>query len=252
VVVTGILTALALQAWWEARSDLTRERIYLDQLTTDLSETERMLMSADSTLAPIIATNSKIVRAFHTPNPPLDSLAPWIQAALFFNEYRPVLGTAEALIASGDLALIRDPVLRSAITKYVDLSRELTLVQHNFSEEWRRGFVLLRSRVDRAELASLTLPASVLDSLARADPNYPLPAGPLRHPFPFAAEEFLRDRDSYDAINAISTGNGGMALMRSLMLTSARALHEQIAAARLLNGRLGDPSDSSHTSPEPQ
>jgi hypothetical protein len=228
-VVAGILAALILQAWWGGRAERGRERIYLTQLSADLSETERTLVSADAWLRPVLNANSQLLRAFHMDHAPTDSIGPWIITSLQFREYRPVLGTVEALVATGDLSLIRNADLRSEITKYLDESRELVLVEHNFSEEWRRGWALLHARIDLDEVLSQSFPEKS-DSMARADPTHTLPLRPSRHPFPFDPKALLADRDSYEALQAFNTGLRGMAWARDQMLIGERSLNSRITA----------------------
>jgi hypothetical protein len=132
VVVVGILTAMALQAWWQERGNRAREQVYLRQLRADLVETQRLVSGADSTHGP---------------------------ASLF------------ARLSTGDLALLGDPEVRSAVTQYLELNRQLTLVQHNFGEEWRRGYAVLRSRVDLMEIVAAARSQESIDSTARANPR---------------------------------------------------------------------------------
>jgi hypothetical protein len=48
VVITGVLVALGLQAWYQNRQDRAREGVYLTQIVADLRETESRIARADS------------------------------------------------------------------------------------------------------------------------------------------------------------------------------------------------------------
>ena len=121
VVVTGVLVALAVGAWWQGRQDAATERAYLRQLASDLRETEQAAADADAFLRPVDRAGSLLWLAFYEADPPpRDSLLVWAERSMWTSTVRPVLGTAEALVATGDLALIRDDSLRTAVTAYLD------------------------------------------------------------------------------------------------------------------------------------
>ncbi|MFN1836041.1 hypothetical protein AB2B38_012320 [Balneola sp. MJW-20] len=126
VVLTGILVALALNSWWETRQADARERIYLNQLEADLIETERIMADRDRGMAwythrPL---TELIVSFGKTPRPPRDSVEQWLTIMDYTATPRPVLGTAESLVASGDFGAIRNHSLRAAILRYLDVARE--------------------------------------------------------------------------------------------------------------------------------
>jgi hypothetical protein len=123
VVLSGVLVALALQAWYNARIDAADERAYLSQLDADLAATERALQDAlrgDSTL---VMANSRLVSALYRPGPlSPDSARGWLHWQLgWYSDPRPLLGTVTTLIETGDIRLIRDAELRSEIVAYASL-----------------------------------------------------------------------------------------------------------------------------------
>lgn len=123
VVVSGILVALALQAWYQGRQDAHVAQVYLSQFEADLDATERDLRSAiaqDSSRADL---GTRIVAAFHSDAPLApDTARSWLKLQFgFFSDPRPVLATVTTLIETGDIKLIADPPLRSAIVAYASL-----------------------------------------------------------------------------------------------------------------------------------
>ncbi len=119
VVVTGVLVALAINAWWEARREHKLERSYLQRLVTDLladsveldqhlrderrrGQQARMLISSVSGQKPEDA--SALLYAIEE-----------VGIAFFF---RLSPYTFQELQATGNLRLIRDADLRNALTAY--------------------------------------------------------------------------------------------------------------------------------------
>src|SRR5690242_5255078 len=105
-IVVGILVALAIQKQVDARADRAQERDYLLQLAADLRETERLVIRDDSIYRARDRSGVMLLHAFFSPErPPRDSVLVWAIDATWYEPRRPVLGTADALVATGDLAL---------------------------------------------------------------------------------------------------------------------------------------------------
>lgn len=230
-IVVGILVALFIQKRVDAAKDRASEREYLQQLRADLLETERVVMRSDSIHRPRDRAGVMLLHAFFTPQPPpRDSLLVWAITATWYETARPVVGTAEALIWAGHLGLIEDHGLRAAITAYLEENRMLNAEELAAEEVWVRSSQKLRHALDLGEGLEL-LPPTSLDSLARADPLFYLPAGPRARPFPFDAAAFLRDRDAYDGVADMYWGKQNMAQFRASMLQSARKLRGRVEVA---------------------
>ena len=123
VVVSGILVALGLQAWYQGQQDARVERVYLNQLLADLDATERDLRIAiaqDSSRADL---GTRVVMAFRSDAPLApDTARSWLKLQFgFFSDPRHVLATITTLIETGDIKLIDDASLRSAIVAYASL-----------------------------------------------------------------------------------------------------------------------------------
>ena len=124
IVVLGVLTAVGINAWWGDRQDRAREGVYLRQLAADLRETERAANEVDAQMHRYERAPRRLAQAYYLADPPpRDSLVAWGLSIFPYRTLRPVLGTAEALVSTGDLALVRDDSLRIAISAYLDGTR---------------------------------------------------------------------------------------------------------------------------------
>lgn len=232
VVVTGILVALALDAWWDARQDRVREQSYLRQLDADLAETLAGVAGYDRFLQPVDRAAALLVRAYHAPAPPPpDSLAAWLLLGSRFGVPRPVLGTAEALVATGDLRLIRTDSLRTEIVAYLESTRGLLESQDVLGGDWRQGFGQVRRRVDFTDIAVASRTPEAVDSLARADPYYEVPAGARQRPFPVDAAALLRDREVYEGLWTMNSSKRNLAQIRASMTERATRLRRLVRSA---------------------
>lgn len=231
VVVTGVLVALALNTWWQGQQDEARERTYLIQLADDLRQTERQVASADSITRPADAAGVLLRRAYYAPErPPRDSLLRWFWRADRVITASPVIGTAEALIATGDLALVRDDSLRSAITSYLDVSRRIVDAQEQLQTQWLQSYRRLSGRIDVAPVLDLEFTPEARAELARADPFWPFPEGPRRDPFPLDVAELLSDPEAAAEVAAMNDSKDNLRQLRRILLEQTRALRTRVDA----------------------
>ena len=232
VVTTGILVAIALNAWWDARQDRAREQTYLRQLDADLAETQASVAGYDQFLRPVDRVAARLVRAYRSPTrPPADSLMTWLLVGSRFGVPRPVLGTAEALVATGELEIVRDDSLRTAIVAYLDYNRALLSSQDAVGEVWRQGFAQVRRRVDFSDVALAGRANTTVDSLAAADPYYEIPVGARRRPFPVDAAALLRDREVYEGLWTMNSSKRNLAQIRADMAQRATGLRDLVQSS---------------------
>jgi hypothetical protein len=122
VVVTGILVALAAQAWYGAVRDARIERSYVRQLISDLDGTLQALQLAISQDSLRVNANLRFAEALHQTRPMHpDSARAWLevpQGITFYSDPRPLVGTVTTLIQTGDIKLIGDHAVRSKIVAY--------------------------------------------------------------------------------------------------------------------------------------
>lgn len=226
VVVAGVLVALAVGAWWQGRQDAATERAYLRQLAADLRETERAAADADAFLRPVDRAGSLLWLAFYeAERPPRDSLLAWAERAMWTSTVRPVTGTAEALVATGDLALIRDDSLRTAVTAYLERTRGRLYDHEQFDRVWADAERRMRRHIDPTESALTHYAPAELDGFLGQMGVPEADLARLETPFPFEPAAFLANRDALrDAFE--------MANAKRNLLTVRRAMREDAGALR--------------------
>lgn len=126
-IVIGVLIALAMNSWWQKRSDRERERHYLLQLLEDNKANEYVFTAAlrrDSLYRTRALRISQVLRS-RTPLPPTDSLVSW--HAWGGTDFFPQTGALDALLRTGDLRLLQSDSVRIAVTAmaaYIDGQRQ--------------------------------------------------------------------------------------------------------------------------------
>ena len=156
IVVMGVVVGFQVTAWGQERTDRERERVYLTQLAEDLRETERIVAQRDARMDSTTHHSlNELFLSFGQPRrPPRDSVVRWLRGMGYTAAPNPVLGTAEALVTSGDIGTVRDDSLRTAILRYLDVTREYVGDQMAYREE---------ARARRRTLREMTRPAALLD-----------------------------------------------------------------------------------------
>jgi hypothetical protein len=232
IVVLGVLTAVALNAWWGARQDAGREEAYLRQLVADLQESERRFAEADRRVAFADEGRTRLLHAFWMPDAsPKDSVLYWADVSAYYEDPRSLLGTVTALLSTGDLNLIRDDSIRSAITgfaeaeeRYAELNRgKVQIIAANSLRIWERldvleGNLALRSRAQ-------------MDSIARARDVWYYPPDAERSAFSNDVPAFLRDREAYGIVMSLFDAGSDMKRSRRRRAEEVRALRVRVQAA---------------------
>ncbi len=121
VIVAGVMAALGAQAWWEGREERGRERDYLTQLHADTRENERRLDDAIAVDSAAGWAAERLTGALYGPGPlpPSDTVLRWIGDRTFSSsDLQPLSGTYGALLATGDIRLIRTDSLRALLVAY--------------------------------------------------------------------------------------------------------------------------------------
>ncbi len=232
IVVLGVLTAVALNAWWQGQQDAAHEQDYLHQLLADLNQTEEHFERMGPWHGIRDVSAAKLVRSFRSGStPPADSVVHWAWRASQVDRSTFVTGTATALVETGDLNLIRDDSLRSSITQYIDLiGEEKASMAHN-DEDMSPYIATLSARVDFGDAEIARRSPAELDSLARARPFFPIPEAPQRAFTALDVEALFRDREAYTAMWNIWRLRDAMVGNRRRALRVTVALREQIEAA---------------------
>lgn len=232
IVVLGVVIGFQITAWGETRSNRAKEETYLHQLVADLQETERRFAEAERRVAFADEGRTRLFHTFWTPDAsPGDSVLYWADVSAFYVDPRSVLGTVTALLSTGDLNLIRDPSIRSAITgfaeaeeRYAELNRDnVQVILANSRRIWERLDILegtfnLKSRAE-------------MDSLARAIDVWYYPADAERSAFSNDVPAFLGSREAYGIVMSLFDAGADMKRSRRQRIEDVRALRAQVQAA---------------------
>jgi hypothetical protein len=142
VIVAGVLVALAIDEWRENQGNKSVEREYVHQLVSDLRSTEKLVVSALEYNASADAAASRLLAVFETGEAvEPEEIRKLLEGLFNFDNPVPVLGTADALVATGDLRLIRDPEIRSEITRYLSYTRDYVVVPiYDLEQEYRTHY----------------------------------------------------------------------------------------------------------------
>jgi hypothetical protein len=234
VVVSGVLVALAVTSWAQDRRDVEREQAYLRQLHADLLTNERLLAEAVDFSRQRATASARALHRFWGTAPPVDAtLVDDLSLPRTTRRFRPVLGTAEALISSGELDLIRSDALRASLLNYVESTRtRLEDIQRYDETYYRPAVAKLQSGPDlhpyyRFRTRDYTLTAR--------------PANVGRVPFPTTLEDMMRDRAVYDGYNFLLIAHRNQSGQYNLMLDDTHALREAIEAATGIRGPSAKP-----------
>jgi len=233
IVVLGVIIGFQVTAWGQSRTDRVKEQTYLRQLVVDLEESERLFASADSFhTRRVVPSSSQLLSSFgRTPKPPADSIGKWFRYAWTWRRPRPVLGTARALVSTGDLSLIQSDSLRSAILAYLDaIEIDLQTRARELEIADAAGYELT-AHVDIPEWLAGALPDSTREQMSRSMgvPGI-VPTGDWSAPFPLDPEVFYADRQAYKNAFALSMATNNLIGAGSRMHWRTTALREMIEA----------------------
>ncbi|MDX1418533.1 MAG: hypothetical protein R3181_01085 [Rubricoccaceae bacterium] len=233
IVIVGVVIGFQITAWGNERADRERERVYLTQLAEDLRETERIVAQRDVRMESTTHHSlDELYLSFGQPQrPPRDSVVRWLRGIGYTAAPNPVLGTTEALVTSGDIGKVRDDSLRTAVVRYLGVTREYVGDQRIYLEE---------ARALRREIRGMTRPAALLDEdidlreghvralLTDADTTGSARSPAWRYPFAhdvygiYESPEFLETLHEYRrAIRNLHSARRGFT-------RSAEALREQV------------------------
>ena len=243
VVVLGVIIGFQVTDWGQHRSDRAKEQVYLRQLLVDLRETERAADEVDAQMDRFERAPLRLAQAYYLADlPPRDSLVAWGATFLNYRTLRPVLGTAEALVSTGDLALVRDDSLRIAISAYLDGTRgamESVVAHDDWVRQLQHEFALAVNIAPIfAEAFSLHYPemstSAALDSLDRAAGGGRIPQALLVPPSgdvrPVDWDALLRDEQVHRLLNAVVVAKSGSRSYRNEIRQRSSELREQVEA----------------------
>jgi uncharacterized protein (UPF0335 family) len=125
VVVVGILMALAIDSWWAERQERILEASVLEQLAADLARADSQLVAQLSqTEAAAQAALDLVAAARGEREAPGDSIASWLTRVSWWSDPVPITSSAQALVSSNSLHVIRNDRLRSSVVAFLDQTRQ--------------------------------------------------------------------------------------------------------------------------------
>jgi hypothetical protein len=226
IVVLGVLTAVALNAWWGDRQSAAQEHVYLGQLAADLASTADRLEGSRGAMRRSMEASSKLLVAFNAPDrADPDSVVAWAAAVVWNDRPGLALGVARALVST-DLSLVRDDSVRTAIFQL------LTYAERNASMEGvtYAAFIdysnQLRPFAPMAGRIAATLPPG--DSTSGYYPVLPFEAD-RRVAFPMDADALLRSREAYTVVDGLYDMAADMRVFQAFMLARVRDLQGVLA-----------------------
>jgi len=226
VVVSGILVALALTSWAADQRDHARERSYLRQLNVDLEASEKILVEAEKFFRVRAEASARVVHRFWRDDLAVDD-STLLDLALprSSRRFNPVLGTANALMTTGDLNLVRNDKLRTQLVTYLDSMNSLLDDIRRFDETYYRpGVHALAVGPDIHQFTKGQ--GSEMAEAVRARP-----VTIERIPFPNTMGAMLRDRSVYDGYILLLVAHRNQSYRYRAMLDETRALRVQVTAA---------------------
>ena len=230
VVVLGVVIGFQVNAWGQARADRAAEQQALRQLRADLVETERAAERLAARMVPFERAPRRLAQAHYLPAPPpRDSVIAWASVAPVYFPIRPVLATAEALVATGDLALVQDDSLRIAIAAYLEESRSGIVGLTGWEESLRRHTSDYAQSVDIARVFAEALGPAALDSLDRAD-DWMAMVPPGVAVAPVDVDALVRDEGLHRLMTMMVADKDNMAIHRRAFGRRAAALRARVEA----------------------
>ncbi|GAB5518900.1 MAG: hypothetical protein RhofKO_11510 [Rhodothermales bacterium] len=153
IVVLGVVIGFQVTSWGQDRADRAREQTYLSEIRRDLIETETSLQEAIEVIGFTSDATSSLIRAAYVPDTVnRDSLALWLFEAQYLGIPTYRMGTARALVETGDLQLIRDDSTRTALSRLVDEFQRSYNLQQNLVGLIFPSLVGLRKRTATTDL----------------------------------------------------------------------------------------------------
>lgn len=231
IVIMGVVVGFQITAWGQRQTDRAKEERYLRQLAADLRETQNEFEEASAWASVHDLDVVQLLRSTASAAPvPQDSLAVWLSGVYGIAVVDPVIATAEALVATGDLSLIRDDSLRSSITRYLQSVRRSVRIQEFYADQISSHSADLYERFDPNALVVRLRSPQEMDSIARENPFATYPESPRRPIAPLDVRALLAQRETTALLRRVASSKHAMRSIRAGSEASAVGLLEQVEA----------------------
>lgn len=152
VIVTSILLAFGIDAWWDGVQQRQQEARYLAALQREFTQASRVAQQQQGRIWPTHAVEALIGQVQGDPRAPVDTLLLWSSGLSQQIEFDPPRAVYDDLISSGGTQLIRSDSLRSMLARYAS---QLDLVRYADRQAWaiweQRIQPLLEGRIPRVD-----------------------------------------------------------------------------------------------------
>ncbi len=233
VVVAGILLALGLQSWWQGRENAVRAVAYKQQILADARKTRDTYKEANAVDKELRAATARLSEALHNKqalqNDDAMQWLPWRSG--WFDDPRPVVGNLYSLIDTGEIQLIQNPKIRTAIIEYASIMKGGTEDVDGQPERMRRANDLEQMRLEVAEVPMMTREISETGTID---------VEPLKDYLPLytAAWPILRNDAQYRFVqNSRLMAYDNMARYREEMLLASEKLIAVLEADEIAKGK---------------
>lgn len=141
VVVTSILIAFSLDAWWSRRSEDRTEATHLSALETDFEKNVTRLTELVEREQRIAESSRRLLLLAAAPEVSTqpDSVNHLFGQVFNSGRFGPSMGAYEAIVSSGGLSRVRDDSLRIALADFVSLLENRYV--ENYADELYLGFI---------------------------------------------------------------------------------------------------------------
>ena len=166
MIVIGVVLAFQVENFREGRELQERGAIQLEALQSDFSESRVRLDLVMEQQSGLLAAQLELIRIIHgqSERPGVDSLRYLVERSRRFHRLEPLTGAYDALVASGDLRLIRGEAIRAEMASFI------RAVSDGYEDE-ELSLLLRAELVDAAVSSSEYL--SLLEPQRRAQFGFP-------------------------------------------------------------------------------
>ncbi len=145
---------------------------------------------------------------------------------------QPTLGTVEALVATGDLTVIRDDALRAELPNYLKRMAAFEEFEANGSRAFSQARNELRRHVDTRLLRIERLSRAERDSIAMANVTSAMPPGALRDLASPDLVAMIYDPEVHLLLVEMWIGVSTMSTNRDRMRTTTETLMDMVRVAK--------------------
>lgn len=233
IVVVGVVIGFQITTWGQERQDAIRERDYLQQLHADLVTSEEGLENIIEFFERRALAAAGIVHSFWQDDPPpRDSLTVWMLRPLSNRRYRPSLGTAKAIVSTGDVRLVSDDSLGTAIVTYIEsVEADLEDVRRFDETYYRFARNLMPPEFNTFSLRAAWDSTRATARVVTVGPMSAVPQEYDRVPFPMEFDTMMNDHRVFRVYNNFLISHRNMSYRYTSMLRNTqelRALVEKV------------------------